>query len=128
VALLAALVVAALVTGTVAAMVATQSSRSDGPVASNIRMKTKPGRFRVCFFLTRRDTVDVDLVDADGDVIRNFAAGARLEGNRPHCYDWDGLDAAGVAVGPGRYRLRLTLQDADRVATSGERLRIGGEG
>jgi hypothetical protein len=124
VALLAALVVAALVTGTVAAMVVTQSSRSDGPVASNIRMKTKPGRYRVCFFLTREDTVDVDLVDADGDLIRNFASDARLEGDEPHCYDWDGLDGAGVPVAPGRYRLRLRLTDADRVATSGERLRV----
>ncbi|MGH2957776.1 MAG: hypothetical protein ACRDL6_12375 [Solirubrobacterales bacterium] len=114
----------ALVTGTVAAMVVTQSSRSDGPVASNIRMKTKPGRYRVCFFLTRDDTVGVDLVDADGDVIRNFATAARLDGGEPHCYDWDGLEGAGVAVAPGRYRLRLTLDDADRVATSGERLRV----
>lgn len=124
-ALLAALVVAALVTGTVAAMVVTQSSRSDGPVASNIRMKKKPGRYRVCFFLTREDTVDVDLVDASGDVIRNFASAALLEGDRPHCYDWDGLDGVGAPVGAGRYRLRLTLEEANRVATSGERLRIG---
>jgi hypothetical protein len=111
--------------GTVAAMVVTQEARKDGPVASDIRLKTKPDdRYRVCFRLTREDTVDVDLVDADGEPVRNLARGERLDTEDPHCYDWDGLTEAGDPVPPGAYRARLTLDEADRVATSGERLEI----
>ena len=111
--------------GTVAAMVVTQEARKDGPVASDIRLKTKPeDRYRVCFLLTREDTVDVDLVDADGEPVRNLARDERLETEYPHCYDWDGLTDAGSPAPPGAYRARLTLEEADRVATSGERLQI----
>jgi hypothetical protein len=111
-------------------MVVTQEVREDGPVASDIRLKTKPDdRYRVCFRLTKEDTVDVDLVDSDGNPVKSLARGERLEAEDPHCYDWDGLTDAGVPVLPGAYRARLSLEDADRVATSGERLQIDtGEG
>jgi hypothetical protein len=118
--------VGGLVAGTVAAMVVTQEVRKDGPVASDIRLKTKgEDRYRVCFRLTREDTVDVDLVDADGGQVRNLARGERLEEEDPHCFDWDGLTDGGASAVPGDYRARLTLEEADRVATSGERLQIG---
>jgi FlgD Ig-like domain len=116
--------VGALVVGTVAAMVVTQEVRRDGAVASNIRLKTKPeGRYRVCFRLTRDDTVAVDVVNADGDLIRRVAD-ARLGAEDPHCYDWDGRTESGEPATPGIYRARLSLEDADRVATSGERLHV----
>jgi flagellar hook assembly protein FlgD len=58
-------------------------------------------------------------------VIRTLARRQRLEGDdTPHCFDWDGLSDAGDRVPPGKYRLRLSLVEADRVATSGERLRV----
>jgi hypothetical protein len=58
-------------------------------------------------------------------VIRTLATGERLEGDdTAHCFDWDGLSDAGQLVPPGKYRLRLSLIEADRVATSGERLRV----
>ena len=41
-----------------------------------------------------------------------------------HCFDWDGRSDAGSYVAPGVYRLRLTLEEAERSATSGEKLRI----
>jgi hypothetical protein len=125
VASIAAVVVAVLVTGTVAAMVVTQEARRDGPVASNIRLKAKPGdRYRVCFYLTRDDSVGVDLVDEGENVVRTLVLSDELQGGEPHCFDWDGADDRGDPVPPGRYRLRLTLLEADRVATSGERLTI----
>jgi flagellar hook capping protein FlgD len=117
--------VVALVAGTVAAMIVTQRARDEGPVAFNIAMKTKPGRYRPCFRLTRDDTVDVAIVDAEDRVVKMLAQDQPLKGDdTAHCFDWDGRDDAGQYVAPGRYRLRLTLVDADRVATSGERLRI----
>jgi hypothetical protein len=105
-------------------MVVTQEVRRDGAVASNIRLKTKPeGRYRVCFRLTRDDTTAVDVVNVDGDLVRTLAD-TRLAAEDPHCYDWDGLTEAGEEATPGIYRARLSLEEADRVATSGERLRV----
>lgn len=117
--------VALLVAGSVAAMIVTQRARDEGPVAYNVALKTKPGRFRPCFRLTKDDTVDVAIVDASGRVIKMLAEGARLKGDEAaHCFDWDGRADDGQFPPAGRYRLRLTLAEADRVATSGERLRI----
>ena len=64
--MIAAAVVAVLVAGTVVAMVLTQKARERGPVAFNVKLKTKPGRYRPCFRLTETDTVDVAIVDATG--------------------------------------------------------------
>ena len=115
--------------GTVAAMVVTQEVRRDGAVASNIRLKTKPeGRYRVCFRLTKADTVEVDVVNADGELIMQLDHAQLEGGDEAHCYDWDGRTDSGQPATPGIYRLRLTLEEADRVATSGERLRVFADG
>jgi hypothetical protein len=122
--------VALLLAGTAAAMVLTQHLRHDGPVASSIHWKTRPGpRYRVCFRLTRDDTVQVAVVDPADHVVLVLASAEPLEGSdTPHCFDWSGRDAAGQPVPPGSYHLQLTLRDADRVAVSGERLTIPAAG
>jgi hypothetical protein len=120
--------VALLLAATAAAMVVTQHLRDDGPVASSIRLKTRPGlRYRACFRLTRNDSVQVAMVDFDDRVVRVLSPSRPLEGgDTPHCFDWDGRNDAAQPVPPGRYRLRLELERADRVAVSGERLKITG--
>jgi hypothetical protein len=122
--------VALLLAGTAAAMVVTQHLRHDGPVASSIRWKVRPGpRYRVCFRLTRDDTVGVAVVDSSDNVVRVLASDEPLEGSdAAHCFAWNGLDAAGNPAPAGSYHLRLTLSDADRVAVSGERLDIPATG
>ena len=50
---------------------------------------------------------------------------ARRDDVNAHCFDWDATDEAGGAVGAGIYRLRVTLNEADRSGVSGERIRIG---
>jgi hypothetical protein len=121
-------VVALLLAATAAAIVVTQHVRDEGPVVSNIFFKRPPGRYRACFFLTRADTVTVELVNATGQVARVLANAQPLQGGTKksdaHCFDWDGTDAAGNPVPPGPYRLRFELQTADRTATSGEHLVI----
>ena len=118
--------VALLVAGTAAAIVLTQHLRHDGPVASAIHWKTRPGpRYRVCFRLTRDDTVQVAVVNSDDRVVRVLASPEALAGSdTAHCFGWDGRDDAGQPAPPGRYHLQLSLEDADRVAVSGERLTI----
>jgi flagellar hook assembly protein FlgD len=127
---ISAVTVALLLAGTAGAMVLTQQLRHDGPVASSIHWKTRPGpRYRVCFRLTRDDTVQVAVVDPADDVVRVIASADSLEGSdTPHCFAWNGTDAAGNPAPPGTYHLQLTLQDADRVAVSGERLTIPAPG
>jgi flagellar hook capping protein FlgD len=122
--------VALLLAGTAGAMVVTQHLRHDGPVASSIHWKTRPGpRYRVCFRLTRDDTVRVAVVDADAHVVRVLASDEPLEGSdTAHCFAWNGTDASGRPASPGSYHLQLTLEDADRVAVSGERLDIPAAG
>jgi flagellar hook capping protein FlgD len=127
---IATLAVAALLAATAGAMVLTQHLRDEGPVVSNIffKLKRPAGHSRACFTLTRDDTVQVEMVDASGRVARVLAPAQPLKSGDEkadaHCYDWDGTDDAGNPVGPGTYRLRFELQDADRVATSGEHLVI----
>ena len=128
--MIAALAVALLLAATAGAMVLTQHLRAEGPVVSNIFFKVKRpvGHYRACFVLTRDDTVQVEMVDAAGKVVRILASDQRLKGGNDkadaHCYGWDGTDGAGNPVAPGTYYLRFELKNADRVATSGEHLVI----
>ncbi len=122
---------AVFLVGVVAAMTVTQHLRSEGPIASKIAFKAEPGpRYRVCFQTPRGDEFEVAVVDSSGEVVRILAAGVELEGDpaadkgSAHCFDWDGLDDAGVPAPAGAYRLRLALERADRRAVSGEKLRI----
>ena len=116
---------AALLAASAAAIVVTQHLRDEGAVMSTIRWKKRPGpRYRVCFLLTKDDNVRVSAVDADERVVRVLGTGPLRGGDTPHCFDWDGREASGQAAPPGPYRLQVALSDADRVATSGERLNI----
>ena len=137
--MLAAICVAALIVGTVGAMALTQSLRKEGPIAGQIRFKTKNGGYRVCFRMPRDDVVDVEIVESGSrDVVKVLAEAEPLIGGpsdgdgdgetddvNAHCFDWDATDEAGRAVGTGIYRLRVTLNEADRSGVSGERIRIG---
>lgn len=131
---------AGLVVGVVAAMAFTQSLRKEGPIASEIRFKVKRSgdAYRVCFRLPRDDTVEVEIV-ASGtrEVVKVLDGGSQLDGGSDdsdgdgeeddgnvHCYGWDATDEAGTPVGDGVYRLKLTLNEADRSGVSGEKLRI----
>jgi hypothetical protein len=127
--LISAVAVAALVVATAAAILVTQHLRDEGPVASSIHWKTRPGpRYRACFRLTRGDTVRISVVDFSDRPVRVLAEGPLSGGDTPHCFDWDGRSSAGQPVAPGAYRLQLSLEDADRTAVSGERLTIQAAG
>jgi len=127
----------------------TQSFRTDGTVISDVGSRWKSPRQRqlrfddiaearrrcpgfersseipVSFFLNRADTVDLAIVDAeDGDVRRILATDLSLEGDRRQCVLWDRRDESGEPVPPGAYRLRVSLDEADRVATAGEAIRV----
>ncbi len=117
--------------GVVAAMVATQRLRSEGPVASRIAMRSaETPPYRICFQAPRDDVFYLAMVDASGRVVRVLARDVALEGDSSpdkssaHCFDWDGIGDDGRPVPPGPYRLYLELEHADRGAVSGEKLKI----
>lgn len=128
-AVIAALTVAALMAATAGAILLTQHLRDEGPVASSIHWKTRSGpRYRVCFRLTNEDRVRVAVVDPEDRRVKLLADAELRGGDAPHCFDWDGRTDAGQPAPPGRYHLELGLERAERVAVSGERLRIYGPG
>jgi hypothetical protein len=131
--------VAILLVATAAAIVVTQHLRDEGPVVSSTRIKKhRPGGgYRVCFQLTRDDTVGVAVVDASDRVVRVLAQAAHLTGSDSapdtpkagaHCFNWDRTDAAGQPVPAGVYRMRLSLQRVNRVLTPGEHRTIAAKG
>jgi hypothetical protein len=127
--LISALVVFGLLAATAAAIVVTQHVRDEGPVASTIHWKTRPGpRYRVCFRLTRSDDVQVSVVDYAERSVRVLSDGELTGGDAAHCFDWDGRNSAGQLAPPGPYHLQLSLERADRTAVSGERLTIRAAG
>jgi len=131
-------VVSLLVAATAAAIVVTQHLRDEGPVVSSTRIKTRPdGGYRVCFQLTRDDTVQVAVVDASERVVRVLAQAADLTGSDSapdtpkagaHCFGWDGTNSIRQPVPPGVYRMRLTLERSDRVLIPGEHKTIAAQG
>jgi hypothetical protein len=65
------------------------------------------------FRLTRRETIDVTVLDDAGDQVRTLASGLpRRRGNVS--LRWDGRDDAGAIVPEGEYRVRVHLRGADR--------------
>jgi hypothetical protein len=138
VALISVIAVAALVIATGVAIVVTQHLRDQGPVVSSTRFKTRPdGTYRICFKLTRDDTVQVAIVNAGDQVVRVLAPSVRLSGSEgapdtpkagAHCFDWDGSDSSGQPAPAGVYRMRLSFLRIDRVLTPGEHRTIAARG
>ena len=73
-------------------------------------------RQRVTFRLKRADTVDVAVVNDQGDVVRELASGKHLDAYRQllPSLAWDGTDASGRPAPDGVYRIRITLRGEGR--------------
>ena len=83
-------------------------------------------------FFVRFDSDDakVEIVGRDQVVARTLAASIALEDEVTVTCLWDGRDDAGDKVDPGRYRLRVTIPEEDRVMVYPKRLdvRVGNVG
>ncbi len=69
---------------------------------------------RINFKLQRSDDVTIEVVDADGDVVRTLADGRTLRRYTPTRFTWDGLAAGGRRAPDGRYRMKITLRQEGR--------------
>jgi hypothetical protein len=68
---------------------------------------------RIAIRLRRRDTVRLELVNADGEPVRTLAR-SRTYGPGDGVWEWDGLGDDGRLVPDGVYRPQLTLASAAR--------------
>jgi FlgD Ig-like domain len=125
-----ALVVGLLV-GTTAAFTITQALKLERPPIRAPRFShafsptcnCPQSSARLSFRLRRADSLDIDVVDEDGEEVR------RLEDGERHpvgtvALRWDGRDEAGAVVRDGVYRLRVHLEDDRRTIVVPTRIRV----
>jgi hypothetical protein len=81
---------------------------------------------RVRFKLKEADTVDVAIVDSDGDEVREIVSGSRLGAYRypQPTPSWDGRDEDGDPAPDGVYRVRITLRDHGRTVIVPDSFRV----
>jgi hypothetical protein len=79
-------------------------------------------RGRIVFRVTVTDVGDVQIVAPDETLIRTLKADLELPDYTYFEFNWDGLNGKGKPAPPGRYKLRLVLEDQDRELTTRGRL------
>jgi hypothetical protein len=114
----------ALLVGSVAAFTYAERLKLDrGPLGrGRVSHAVLPGcdcrreTARIRFVLHRAERLDVDVVNADGEVVQTLLADARRPKGRV-VITWDGRDGrseGGAAAPEGDYRVRVRLLDEDR--------------
>lgn len=81
---------------------------------------------RLAVRLREPATVDVVVVDDDGEPVRTLAADSRRR-RGPLAFEWDGRDDAGEVVPDGRYRLRIRLEEQRRTIVIPNPIRVDTE-
>lgn len=77
----------------------------------------------ISFRLRNADRVSLEIVDSDGNVVRELARD-RAQGRVPRSYVWDGRDDDGRLVEEGRYRPRVHLDEARRTIVMPNPIRV----
>ena len=122
--LLSRIVFGLLVVAAAGAFFVAQRLKSAPPVVQGVEISSpvfspngdgRLDRERVSFRLKRGETVDVAVVDEQGDAVRELASGLSLRAySRSPELVWDGRDADGRVAPDGRYRIRVTLRREGR--------------
>lgn len=77
----------------------------------------------ITFRLREPDRVSVEIVDSDGDTVRELARN-RPQGRAAVTYSWDGRDGAGRVVAEGTYRPRIHLDRERRTIVMPNPIRV----
>src|SRR5918999_5800487 len=77
------------------------------------------------FRLRNEDHVDVDVVDSDGQIVRDGLVTGRYT-PRALRFSWDGKDNRGEVVADGLYRVRVSLADEGRTLEFPDEIRVDG--
>lgn len=114
---------------TAASLLITQDLRRGTDIVNTVRIQPKriqpeTPSATIAFNLTRADDdVDIEVVDRSDGLVRELRGSTSLEPGR-HRLRWDLLDEQGVRVRPALYRIRISLNQQDRVITLPPGLRV----
>jgi hypothetical protein len=122
----AAVVFALLVVATVAAFAYAQRVKRDPQIIDHFTPKSKVftpkgechRRVKLKFrTTTTNDHATVEVIRPGGEIVSVLAKKQFLKRYSYHEYHWDGTNEDGVVQPPGRYRLRVLLEDEGRELT-----------
>ena len=128
----AAVVFALLVVATLAAFAYAQRVKRDpllvdrvgiGPRGSNYF--TPPcDRIKLKFRTTTSNDGTVEVIRPGGEIVAKLARHTFLKRYSYHTFFWDGMNEDGVVQPPGRYKLRVVLEDEGRSLTAPGTIRL----
>jgi hypothetical protein len=126
-----AVLVAALLVATSAAFVVTEKLKLTrnpivGPQVAKLFSPVcdcATDKASILFRLRSPDRVSLEIIDSDGDVVRELARN-RAQGRAPVTYLWDGRDADGRVVAEGAYRPRVHLDRQRRTIVMPNPIRV----
>lgn len=124
----AAVVFALLVVATLAAFAYAQRVKRDPLVVDRVEIGTPksnafaPGtrcrsHIKLRFRTTTSNDGTVEIIRPGGEVVRVLARHRFLKRYSYHVLHWNGRNGAGVVQPPGRYRMRVRLEDEGRELT-----------
>lgn len=124
----AAVVFALLVVATVAAFAYAQRVKRDPLVVDRVEIGTKksnafaPGarcdaHIKLRFRTTTSNDATVEIIRPGGELVRTLARQRFLKRYSFHVLHWNGRNGAGLLQPPGRYRIRVLLEDEGRALT-----------
>jgi hypothetical protein len=125
----AAVVFALLVVATVAAFAYAQRVKRDPLLLDRVTIgkgsdvlvpegRCAKRHIRVRFRTTTTNKGMVEIIRPGGEIVRVLAPHAFLKRYRFHTYHWDGKNDEGKVQPPGRYKLRVILEDEGRSLTT----------
>lgn len=81
-------------------------------------------RVGIYFRTTKSGLLDVEIISGNGRLVRSLASDRFFKRYREHVLVWDGRNRAGRIQKTGRYRVRVTMKDLDRVLVLPNRIRL----
>jgi hypothetical protein len=131
----AAIVFALLVVATVAAFAYAQRVKRDPLLLDRVKIGKKKSnaftpegacnrRIRLKFRTTTSNDGTVEVIRPGGEIVAKLARHTFLKRYSYHEFFWDGRNEDGVVQPPGRYKLRVILEDEGRSLTAPGTIRL----
>jgi hypothetical protein len=128
----AAVVFALLVLATVAAFAYAQRVKRDPLLVDRVGIGGKNsnsfmppcGRIKLKFRTTTSNDGTVEVIRPGGELVAKLARRTFLKRYSFHTFFWDGKNEDGVVQPPGRYKLRVILEDEGRSLTAPGTIRL----
>jgi hypothetical protein len=129
---LAAVVFALLVVATLAAFAYAQRVKRDPLLVDRVGIGGKKSnaftppcdRIKLKFRTTTSNDGTVEVIRPGGEIVTKLARHTFLKRYTIHTYYWDGANEEGVTQPPGRYKLRVILEDEGRTLTAPGGIRL----